>query len=211
VFVTHHTNKTHFHSGHKKLSYIINNRFVPWVADVAAKHNIPCAMLWIQPCALYAIYHHFHNNLNPFPTLTNPDMNVQLPGLPLLHTRDLPSFVLPSNPYGSFPKLLAQVFQNMNKLKWVLGNTLNELEKEAIDSMAELYLIKPVGPLVPSSILSEDPNLDIRIEMWEPQESCMEWLNNQPPSSVIYVSFGSFFVLSAKQLVSVATALKNSN
>ena len=110
----------------------------------------------------------------------------------------------------NFPKLLAQVFQNLNKLKWVLGNTLNELEKEAIDSMAELYPIKPVGPLVPSSILGEDPNLDIRIEMRGPQESCMEWVNNQPLSSVIYVSFGSFFVLSAKQLVSVATTLKNS-
>ncbi|KAK7817412.1 crocetin glucosyltransferase 2 [Quercus suber] len=31
-------------------------------------------------------------------------MSVQLPGLPLLHTHDQPSFVLPSNPFGSLPK-----------------------------------------------------------------------------------------------------------
>ena len=204
--------KTHFNStGHKKLSCIINNPFVPWVADVAAELKIPCAMLWIQPCALYTIYQRFHNNLNPFPTLENPDMNVQLPGLPLLHTHDLPSFVLPSNPFGSVPKLLNELFLNLKKLKWVLGNTFYELEKEVIDSMSELYPIKPVGPLVPPSILGEDPNLDIGVEMWEPQESSMEWLNHQQPSSVIYISFGSIIVLSAKQLVSIATAVKISN
>jgi UDP-glucose:(indol-3-yl)acetate beta-D-glucosyltransferase len=82
-------------------------------------------MLWIQPCALYAIYHRFYNNLNPFPTLTNPEMSVDLPGLPLLQIQDLPSFVLPSNTFGSLPKLLAETFQNMKKLKWVLGNLLN--------------------------------------------------------------------------------------
>ncbi|KAK9114557.1 hypothetical protein Syun_021354 [Stephania yunnanensis] len=36
-------------------SCIVMNPFVPWVSDVAAQHRIPCAMLWIQPCALYAI------------------------------------------------------------------------------------------------------------------------------------------------------------
>ncbi|KAK9287523.1 hypothetical protein L1049_015944 [Liquidambar formosana] len=194
-----------------KFSCIISNPFVPWVADVAAEHRIPCAMLWIQPCTLYAIYYRFYNNLNEFPTLENPDMSVELPGLPLLHAHDLPSFVIPSNPFGSLPKLLSQMFQNMKKLKWVLGNSFQELEKDAIDSMAELCPIKPIGPLVPSTLLGEDQNLDIGIDMWIPEETCMEWLNQQQPSSVIYVSFGSIVVLSAKQMESIAIGLKNSN
>lgn len=45
--------------------------------------------------------------------------------------------------------------------------------------------------------------------MWKPQESCMEWLSNKPPSSVIYISFGSIIVLSSKQKHSIANALKN--
>ncbi|KAK4848175.1 hypothetical protein QYF36_010039 [Acer negundo] len=36
----------------------------------------------------------------------------------------------------------------------VLANSLLELEKEAIDSMSELCPIRPVGPLVPPSLLS---------------------------------------------------------
>lgn len=58
----------------KKLACIINNPFVPWVADVASEFRIPCACLWIQPCALYSIYYHFYNNNNnsKFPTLEDP-------------------------------------------------------------------------------------------------------------------------------------------
>ncbi|KAK7280315.1 hypothetical protein RJT34_25378 [Clitoria ternatea] len=203
--------KTHFLDTSKKLACIINNPFVPWVADVAASFKIPCACLWIQPCALYAIYYRFYNNLDQFPTLQNPNMSVHLPGLPSLQPRDLPSFLLPSNPFGSFPKVLSEMFQHMKKLKWVLANSFHELEKEVIDSMANICPIRTVGPLVPPSLLGQDQSEDIGIEMWKPQDSCMEWLDHQPRSSVIYISFGSLIVLTAKQLESIASALKRSN
>lgn len=93
----------------KKFSCIINNPFVSWVADVAAELRIPCAMLWIQPCTLYAIYYRFYNKLNSFPTVTDPDMSVKLPGLPQLLKEDLPTFVLPSNPFRSFADMLDDV------------------------------------------------------------------------------------------------------
>jgi UDP-glucose:(indol-3-yl)acetate beta-D-glucosyltransferase len=204
--------KEHFPSnGHKKLSCIITNPFVTWVADVAINHGIPCAMFWIQPCSLYAIYYRFYNKLNSFPTLTDPDMSVELPGLPLLHTEDLPSFVLPSNPFGSLPKMFSEMFQNMKRYKWVLGNSCFGLEKDAIESMADLCPISPIGPLVPPSLLGEDKDHDTGVEMWKAEDTCIEWLNKGAPSSVIYVSFGSLVVLSAKQMECMAKALKNSN
>ncbi|RDX69856.1 UDP-glycosyltransferase 84B1, partial [Mucuna pruriens] len=203
--------KKHFLDNSKRLACIINNPFVPWVADVAGSFNIPCACLWIQPCALYSIYYHFYNNLNHFPTLDDPQISVQIPGLPLLQPQDLPSFLLPSNPFGSMSKVLCEMFQHMNKIKWVLANSFHELEKEVIDSMAKICPIRTVGPLVPPSLLGQDESQDAEIEMWKPQDSCMEWLDQRNPSSVIYVSFGSLIVLSLKQLESIAKALKNSN
>ncbi|KAK0581934.1 hypothetical protein LWI29_019729 [Acer saccharum] len=200
----------HYHDNQKKLSCIISSTFVPWVADVAAEHGIPCAMLWIQPCSLYAIYYRFYNNLNQFPTLENPDLSVELPGLPVLNTQDLPSFVLPSNTFESFTKLFTKLFTSMEKYNWVFANSFLEFEKEAIDSMSELCPILPVGPLVPPSLLGQDENLDIGIQLWKPEDTCLEWLNNQADSSVIYVSFGSLIDLSAKEMAAIATALKNS-
>uniref|UniRef100_A0A2P2P7X7 Glycosyltransferase n=1 Tax=Rhizophora mucronata TaxID=61149 RepID=A0A2P2P7X7_RHIMU len=198
-------------NGPKKLCRIINNPFVPWAIDVAEKHGIPCSMLWIQPCSLYAIYYRFYNGLNSFPTLANPEMSVELPGLPLLHTQDLPSFVLPSNPFGSFPRLFSEMFQSMKNYNRVLGNSFFELEEDAIDSMSELCPILPVGPLVPPSLLGEnEQDHETGVEMWKAEDACLEWLNNQAPSSVVYISFGSIVVLQAKQMDSIAKALKNS-
>lgn len=91
------------------------------------------------------------------------------------------------------------------------GNSFYELEKDPIDSMEELCPILPVGPLVPPSLLGEVQNLDIGIDMWKPDETCIEWLNHQTPSSVIYISFGSLIALSDQQFESIATALKNNN
>ncbi|KAK4848053.1 hypothetical protein QYF36_008733 [Acer negundo] len=176
----------HYHDKQKKLCCIISNPFVPWVADVAIEHGIPCAMLWIQPCSLFAIYYRFYNNLNQFPTLEKPDLTVELLGLPILNTQDLPSFVLPSNPFGSFHKLFIELFSNMKKHNWVLANSFLELEKEAIDSMSELCPIRPVGPLVPPSLLGQDHEniVDVGIQLWKPEDSCLEWLNNQADSSL---------------------------
>ncbi|CAK9181138.1 unnamed protein product [Ilex paraguariensis] len=193
-----------------KFSCIINTPSVPWAADVAAAHGIPTAMLWIQPCTLYAIYYRFYNNLNPFPSSEDPNMSVEIPGLPLLHTEDLPSFILPSNLLSCFPKILSEVFQNMKKLKWVLGNSFHELENEVIDSMNEVHPIRPVGPLVPSSLLGEDQELDISVDLWKSEDACIDWLNQRDCSSVIYISFGSLLDLSGKDMESIATALKNS-
>ncbi|XP_058773354.1 UDP-glycosyltransferase 84B2-like [Vicia villosa] len=195
----------------KKLACIINNPFVPWVTNIASELNIPSACLWIQPCSLYSIYYRFYNNLNHFPTLENPELDVEIPGLPLLKPQDLPSFILPTNDIQTLSDVLQEMFQNMKKLKWVLANSFYELEKDVIDSMAEIFPITTVGPLVPPSLLGQDQNKDVGIEMWKPQDSCMEWLNQKPPSSVIYISFGSLITLTEKQMLSIAKALKNSN
>lgn len=39
-------------NGLGRFSCLISNPFVPWAADVAAEHGIPCAMLWIQPSTI---------------------------------------------------------------------------------------------------------------------------------------------------------------
>ncbi|XP_057966002.1 UDP-glycosyltransferase 84B2-like [Malania oleifera] len=195
-----------------KLSCIIANPFVPWVAAVAAQHHIPAALLWIQPCTLYALYYRFYNNLNQFPTPSNPNMDVELPGLPLFRTEDLPSFVLPSTPHLSVSELLSDLFENMGKYKWVLANSFQELENDAIESMSGLRPVAPVGPLVPETLLGEkEKNGHNGIELWKPEDGCLEWLSRHQQSTVVYVSFGSITELSAKQMENVATALKNSN
>ncbi|KAM3291486.1 gallate 1-beta-glucosyltransferase 84A23 isoform X2 [Capsicum chacoense] len=63
----------------RPVSCFINNPFIPWVSDVAETLGIPSAVLWVQSAASFSCYYHYLNKLAPFPTETNPELQVQLP------------------------------------------------------------------------------------------------------------------------------------
>ncbi|KAI4327402.1 hypothetical protein L6164_019869 [Bauhinia variegata] len=179
--------------------------------DVADDHGIHCALLWIQCCAIYSIYYRYFKNIDNFPNLEDPNESVQLPGMPVLEVRDLPSFMLPSSP-PIFAEVLLKLFRDLDKkVNWVLGSSFYEIEEDIVKSMASLTPIYPIGPLVSPFLLGEKENDVVNVDMWNAEDSCLEWLDNKPPSSVIYISFGSILVLSQKQIDNIAMALKNSN
>ncbi|KAI3789250.1 hypothetical protein L2E82_02042 [Cichorium intybus] len=198
----------------RKFACIINTPFLPWAADVAAEFGLPCAMVWIQPCTVYQIYNCFYNRLNEFPTENNLDMRVSLPGLPSLCTEELPSFVLPSNTFRSFDDIFREVFHNLHKVKWVLGNSFMDLEKDVITAVNDAgHLFLPVGPIVPATLFGKEDNIDGDLQGLNQFKSanesgCLEWLDKQQPASVVYISFGSLLFSFQKQIESIATGLK---
>ncbi|KAI3803731.1 hypothetical protein L1987_31892 [Smallanthus sonchifolius] len=193
-----------------KFACIIHTPVVPWVSDVAAEMNIPNAMLWIQPCTIYQIYHRYYNHLNDFPTESNMNMSVKLPGLPAFTADELPSFFLPSNTLRSFDDILNQVFTNMHKVKRVLGNSFMDLEKDVIVSLNRGgHVFLPVGPMVPATILGKEEDEGFDLFKSNEKSDCIEWLNKQKPSSVVYISFGSLLFLSEKEIESIAAGLKS--
>ncbi|KAK9165841.1 hypothetical protein Scep_001032 [Stephania cephalantha] len=63
-------------------------------------------------------------------------------------------------------------------------------------------MITPVGPLIKFS--TGDHEAVIRADMWSAADECLTWLDSHPPSSVVYVSFGSIVSLSKEQLAEMA-------
>ncbi|GKU94811.1 hypothetical protein SLEP1_g8248 [Rubroshorea leprosula] len=191
----------------RKFSAIIINPFVPWVADIAAEQGIPCAALWIQASSVYSIYYHYFRHMELFPDLKYPNETVELPGLPVLEVRDLPTFILPSSP-PHFRILVEEFVRNLDKIKWVLGSSFYELEEEIVKSMASLKPISSIGPLVSPFLLGKEETVQGNVDMWSVEDSCIQWLDKQPPSSVIYIAFGSIIILKQQQIESIAAALK---
>ncbi|EOA28868.1 hypothetical protein CARUB_v10025112mg [Capsella rubella] len=195
----------------KRYSCIISVPFTPWVPAVAASHDIPCAILWIQACGAYSVYYRYYMKTNSFPDLEDLNQTVELPALPLLEVRDLPSFMLPSDG-AHFNNLMADFADCLRYVKWVLVNSFYELESDIIKSMSDLKPVIPIGPLVSPFLLGvdEDETLDGKnLDLWKSDDCCMEWLDKQARSSVVYISFGSMLESLENQVEAIAQALKN--
>ncbi|XP_047067895.1 cis-zeatin O-glucosyltransferase 1-like [Lolium rigidum] len=89
-------------------------------------------------------------------------------------------------------------------------NTCRALEGEFLDVLAaqsasssdghKLFAVGPLNPLL-------NPVLDTPAE----RHPCLEWLDKQPPSSVLYISFGTTSSLRAEQVRELAAALRDTN
>jgi len=186
---------------------------LPWAADVASGLHLPSALLWIQPATVLDIFYNYFNGYGDVIRNSNNDPSclVELPGLPLLTSRDMPSFLLASNTYTFLLPAFQEQLEALEKESKprILVNTFDALEPEAIRAI-EKYNLIGIGPLIPSAFLDGK----------DPSDTCfggdlfkssndhyIEWLNSKPKSSVIYVSFGSLLVLAKRQMEEIARVM----
>ncbi|XP_021851218.2 UDP-glycosyltransferase 84B2-like [Spinacia oleracea] len=189
----------------KRFACIINNCFVPWVTNVATTHKLPCAMLWIQSCATYGIfYHYYHKNISHISELIDPNHGFKIPGLPLLKLEDLPTLILPSSP-PYFLKVVMKTMSILDEFRWIFGSSFCDIEESLVHSMMQFKPIIPIGPLVPPSMLK----VGGAQENEEENDLCMNWLDKQGKSSVIYIALGSISVLSQSETEALAMALES--
>ncbi|KAJ7974321.1 UDP-glycosyltransferase [Quillaja saponaria] len=92
-----------------------------------------------------------------------------------------------------------RVLQTWTIAELKLSNTTYQLEPEALAISPNLL---PVGPLM------ETYQKGSWGQFWQEDFSCLDWLNQQPPHSVIYVAFGSFTVFDPIQFQELALGLE---
>eukprot|EP00249_Psilotum_nudum_P023182 c28777_g1_i1 orf=990-1952(+) len=107
---------------------------------------------------------------------------------------------------------LKEQFESVHKNEFVVCNSFSELEGGICESLqTEVPDMRLVGPLFLTDFLDDLHSLDAgnRTSLWK-EEECLHWLQEQPASSVLYVSFGSFTTLPASQLMEIARGLVSS-
>ncbi|KAF7849330.1 hypothetical protein BT93_L0965 [Corymbia citriodora subsp. variegata] len=182
----------------------------PWVADVARCYDIPSVVLWIQPATLFEIYYYHSNGYGD--NITNESNGssspTQLPGLPPLTGRDVPSFLSSSNPLHFLYTLIEKQIQVLKEdgRSRVLVNTFDALESEQLNAIDELELVA-VGPLLPTSEGKDSSGTSLGGDHFQASRDYIEWLDTKPVASVIYVSFGSVSTLSKPQKEEMARGL----
>ncbi|KAF7078763.1 hypothetical protein CFC21_083145 [Triticum aestivum] len=190
----------------RPVTCIVGNPFLPWAIDVAHDAGIPTAVLWVQSCAVFSLYYHHVHGLVEFPPEDDLDARVNLPGLPPLSVADVPSFLLPSNPYKLLTDAILKQFRTIHKASWVFVNSFYELEPEVVDALPGIS--PPPPPLIPVGPLVElEEEGAVRGDMIKSADDCVGWLDAQAPRSVVYASLGSVVVLSAEELAEMAHGL----
>ncbi|XP_023756583.1 UDP-glycosyltransferase 75C1 [Lactuca sativa] len=192
------------------LAYTI---LLPWAEEVARDLNLPSALLWIQPASVFRVYYYYFNGYDKLigEDSKDPSWSIELPGLPSLKSRDLPSFCLPSNTYNfALPLFKEQldILDSEDRPK-ILMNTFDALEEEALKHIDEKLKMVAVGPLIPSAFLDGNDPSDTSFggDLFEKSKDYIEWMNTKPEGSIVYISFGTLITLSKKQKEEMAQAL----
>lgn len=88
--------------------------------------------------------------------------------------------------------------------EFIICNSFCEIELPAFAYAPTKVL--PVGPLLTGQRSGKAVG-----HFWPEDSTCMAWLDEQPPNSVIYVAFGSFTVFSQQQFQELALGLELSD
>lgn len=117
------------------------------------------------------------------------------------------NFVWACTGNSSTQKILFQFMEGTNKnvklVDRLVCNSAYELEPAAFALEPQIL---PIGPLLASRRLINSAG-----SLWPPDSTCLKWLDEQPPCSVIYVAFGSTTIFDQTQFQELALALELSN
>ncbi|KAL2488180.1 UDP-glycosyltransferase 87A2 [Forsythia ovata] len=193
------------------VNIIISDSFLNWAVEVGNRRNIPVASLWPMPASVFSIFYHtdllVQNGHFAFNLSERGEERVDyIPGISSICLADLPSiFHLKDQ---RLLHLALRAVSDVSKAKYLLFTSIFELEPQVINALKQefSYPVYSVGPVVPY-FNPEKTSLYTTIQN---DHHYLQWLSSQPPSSVLYVSLGSFLTVSSAQMDEIAGGLQES-
>ncbi|KAK4734072.1 hypothetical protein R3W88_008333 [Solanum pinnatisectum] len=135
-----------------------------------------------------------------------------IPGMRNIRLKDLPSFIRTTDPNDILLNYLGDEAQNCLKSSAMIINTFTELERKVLEAIEGRFPnIYVTGPLsLMEKTIPENKLSSFRPSLWKEEFQCLEWLDKQEPSSVIYVNYGCVTLMSDHHLKEFAWGLANS-
>ncbi|PIN26197.1 UDP-glucuronosyl and UDP-glucosyl transferase [Handroanthus impetiginosus] len=194
------------------VNFIIADTFLQWAVDFGNRRNIPVASLWPMPASVFSIFYHFdllvRNGHHPFELTERGEERVDyIPGVSSIRLADIPSIAHMKD--QRLLQLALRIFPSVPKAQYLLCSSIFELEPQVIEALKQEFSfpIYTFGPAIPYFNLE---NVTAFTTNQNDHHHYFEWLKSQPPSSVLYVSLGSFLSVSSAQMDEIADGLRES-
>ncbi|XP_060670647.1 anthocyanidin 3-O-glucosyltransferase 2-like [Ziziphus jujuba] len=185
-----------------RLAGFVIDIFCTTMKDVAEEFGIPTYVFFTSSASFLRLMFHItdlkdEENIDTTDFKDDPNTDLVVPGI----LNPVPASVLPGVVLlkDSAPLMLTHA-RRMRDSKGILVNTFAELESHAIRSLSETSEFPPVYSVGP--ILNP--------ERTHHGSDIIKWLDDQPPSSVVFLCFGSMGGFSEEQVTEIAIALENS-
>lgn len=188
------------------VSAFITDFFCSTMFDVTAKLHIPTYIFFPSAASALSLMLCLPKLVSEIQvSFKDADLNIEVPGVTPIPAKDLPTPVQDRSDDAFH--WFVQHCSRLPEATGILVNTFEELEIEPIKALQtgkinptdadRIPRVYPVGPLISSSPV-------------EYEADCLKWLDNQAPSSVLFVSFGSGAILSRAQITELALGLEAS-
>ncbi|KAF3444167.1 hypothetical protein FNV43_RR13857 [Rhamnella rubrinervis] len=170
--------------------------------DVANEFGVPAYMFYTVSSGFVSLMFHLqalrdNRNIDPTKLKDDPDSELPLPSfVNSVPSRVLPDFMLNK---GAFTHYLDQSRRMREEAKGFVVNTFMELESHAVRHMFDV---------LPMPVYTVGPVLDLVIEDGNDSD-LIKWLDDQPPSSVVFLCFGHLGSFREHQVKEIARALEN--
>ncbi|KAH9307213.1 hypothetical protein KI387_035124 [Taxus chinensis] len=198
------------------LTCIVYDGCMSWAQKTAIKLGVPGISFWTPSACGFYLYlsapllmEKGYIPLKDQSYLTNGYMEEEIsciPGMPLLRMKDVPSFYYDATNY-IFEFLITQTQVGMSA-DLVLINTFDELEGPVMEALRDRLPVYSIGPLLEAE--QKNGLSNSFASLWTEEKSCVQWLDDQEPGSVVYVCFGSVTVMSDQELEEFAWGLEGS-
>ncbi|KAF8041719.1 hypothetical protein BT93_A0351 [Corymbia citriodora subsp. variegata] len=197
--------------GSPRLAGLVIDMFCTTMIEVASDLGVPSYVFFTSGAAVLSLILHLqslqdehHMDLTG---LEGSDAELDFPGFrnPLPAAKFLPSEVF----MDEGRRLLLSHALRSRETRGILVNTFTELEPHAVEALAGLGApaVYPVGPIVNIKVESKKgPEGNNSPQGFE----ILEWLDQQPAASVVFLCFGSLGSFNEDQAKEIARALEQS-
>ncbi|KAH7437493.1 hypothetical protein KP509_05G074600 [Ceratopteris richardii] len=208
----------------QRVTCILYDFMLWWVGPLAKTLRTPAYIFYVMSSIFFSYLSHIPvlaaEGLLPLRAdtdVSDKSAIFRLRGLPPLHVSEVPDISWSPNALCSFDYTLRST-ASWREASGILFNTAYEIEKEVIDSLRERAPemdIRAVGPVLPPCFLNTQPECGDHsvpnVGNKNARHACLQWLDQHPPSSVIYIAFGTIASLNVNQIHELAMGIEASN